>query len=142
MLGTLLVTGCGGEQEGAADRAGRQAAAPASAGGRVIDLAAVLTPAEQTALVQRLAKSGDVTVVIVKTGPAQSLEQIGWAVGRPGSLLLLLDPESRKVRVEGELSPEAKAAVASAMSADLSAGRVAAGVSRGLDRLAQEERSG
>lgn len=141
MLGTLLIAGCGSERDGAADRLTLQAVAPVKNGGRVIDLAAVLTSAEKTALAQRLGSSADVTVVIVKADPAQSLEQIGWAVGRPGSLLLLLDPQSHQVRVEGELPPAARATVASAMSADLAAGRVAAAIDKGLVRLQELDRS-
>ena len=141
MLGTLLVAGCGGEHDGSAGSAEPQPAARAAQSGRIVDLAGALPPQEKAALASRLADSRLVTVVIVETGKAQSLEQIGWAVGGSGgdrrSTLVLIDPETRQVRLEGELAPEEKAAVASAMRDDLVAGRVAAALNRGLTRLEQ-----
>ena len=115
-------------------------------GGRIIDLADALAPADEASLSTRLreeqqADGRAVTVALVRPNSGDSLERVGWAVGgsrgpaRP--LLLLVDPASAQVRIEGDLQPEARAAVASAMQPDLRAGRVAAAVNAGLDRLEQ-----
>nr|WP_314446519.1 TPM domain-containing protein [uncultured Sphingomonas sp.] len=142
VLGTLLAAGCG-EPEVAAP-ATNKAAPSLDQGGRVIDLAGVLTPAEKSALGQRVAtlQQADgrpVMVVILETGKGQSLEQVGWAVGAAagdhGPLLLLLDPETGQVRLEGGLPAEGKAKVAAAMQPDLASGRPAKAIERGLAQL-------
>jgi hypothetical protein len=82
-------------------------------------------------------------IVLLKPQPGDSLERIGWAAGggqQGVPLLVLVDPEGAQVRIEGDLSPERRAAVASAMRERLRAGEVAAAVLSGLDRLEQLER--
>jgi uncharacterized membrane protein YgcG len=115
-------------------------------GGRIVDLAGVLAPAEKLALGRRLAlqQQADgraVMVIILEAGKRQSLEQVGWAVGGAGGatgpFLILIDPATRQVRLEGSLGLEQKAAVAAAMRDNLAAGRLAAAIDRGLTRLEQ-----
>jgi uncharacterized membrane protein YgcG len=149
MLGTLLVAGCGSEQDGAlpaADQGQRQPAIPLDQGGRIVDLAGALDPAEKLALGRRLAlqQQADgraVMVIILKAENGQSLEQVGWAVSGSGGatspLLILIDPTSRQVRLEGDLRLEHRAAVAAAMRDDLAAGRLRAAIDGGLSRLEQ-----
>jgi uncharacterized membrane protein YgcG len=149
MLGTLLVAGCGGERDsavGAADTVERQRVGALDQGGRIVDLAGVLAPAEKLALGRRLAlqQQADgraVMVIILEAGKRQSLEQVGWAVGGAGGatgpFLILIDPATRQVRLEGSLGLEQKAAVAAAMRDNLAAGRLAAAIDRGLTRLEQ-----
>lgn len=149
MLGTLLLASCGGERDDASPpvaHADRQPSAISDQGGRVVDLADALSPAERLALGRRLAyeQQADgrpVMVVILQTDKNQSLEQVGWAVSGTGganrSFIILVDPEQKRVRLEGDLQPESKAAVAAAMRNDLAAGRVAAAIERGLVRLEQ-----
>lgn len=143
LVATLALAGCRAEQ---GEESGIRAAdeRPAGQGGRVVDLAGTLKPAEKASLADRLASlqradGRRVMVVVIDPGRAQSLEQVGWAVGggqgaaRP--LLLLVDPASRRVRIEGDLQPPAKAAIAAAMQPDLAAGHVAAAIDRGLSML-------
>ncbi|WP_300973952.1 TPM domain-containing protein [Sphingomonas sp. LHG3406-1] len=147
MLGTLLVAGCGGERDGATPAVGvGERSSPNDGGGRIIDLAGVLTPAEKLALDRRVAheRQADgraVLFIVLKADEAQSLEQVGWAVGRSigasRPIIVLIDPASRQVRVEGDIRLEDKAAVAAAMRDDLATGKIAQAVDRGLTRLEQ-----
>lgn len=143
MLGALLLAACEGEQPEAAP-AEKVAEPAADQGGRLLDLAEALDPDEETALARRLARQQQadgrpVMVVVIETGETQSLEQLGWAVGGGGSgirpHLLLVDPAARRVRIEGDLRPEARAQVAAAMQSELTSGRVAAAIDRGLVQL-------
>jgi hypothetical protein len=143
----LLLGGCHAEQrEGrGTDEANAVAAASADKNGRVIDLADVLTPAEEQSLAARCARlsadSGRTLTVILIQPEGQSLEQVGWAVGsgsganRP--IMILADPMTRQVRIEGELPAEAKARIAAAMQEGLKAGRAGLAVERGLIRLGE-----
>jgi uncharacterized membrane protein YgcG len=140
MVATLALAGCKAER-GADNGPRADDERPAGQGGRIVDLAGTLKPAEEAALARRLAAQQQadgrpVMVVVIDPGREQSLEQVGWAIGggqgaaRP--LLLLVDPASGRVRIEGDLQPPAKAAVAASMQPDLAAGRVAAAIDRGL----------
>lgn len=122
-------------------------AAAAHQRGRVIDLADALGPAEEEALTRRLAgtqQAGRRTVMVILIEPngGQSLEQVGWAVGgnnggSSSAVMILANPKTRQVRVEGDLKPEARAMVAAAMQEGLTAGRIAQAVESGLVRLEQ-----
>jgi len=112
--------------------------------GRVIDTADVLSPTEEKAIVSRLAalratKGREVVVVTLVPQGGDSMERIGWAVSgktagnRP--ILLLIDPKQASSRIEGDLTPEQRAAIAGAMQADLREERFGAAVGQGLDRL-------
>ena len=109
----------------------------------VVDSAEALSADEERVIGDRLARGQEadgrsVIIVTVRQGKDESLERVGWAAnaGRPGGpFLLLVDPNTRQVRVEGDLAPEGRAAVAAAMQADLRSGRVASAVGQGLDRL-------
>jgi uncharacterized membrane protein YgcG len=142
MVAPLLLAGC----EVARAPANEQSAGARAQGqgGRIVDLADALSAAEEQALDRRLAgrekaDGSRVMVVVIEPGKQQSLEQVGWAVGggsaakRP--LLMLVDPASRRVRIEGDLGPERRAEVASAMQPGLAGGRVAEAIERGLSRL-------
>jgi uncharacterized membrane protein YgcG len=117
--------------------------APASQGGRVLDLAGVLVPAERDALADRLgreqrADGRSVVVVIVRPADGTSLEQLGWAVAGRGAVvpyLLLIDPTRGQVRIEGDLAPEGKAVVVRAMQPGMQAKRYAVAVNAGLTAL-------
>jgi uncharacterized membrane protein YgcG len=143
----LLACGKGpaGETLREADSTGAQAAArvvKVQAKGRVIDTADVLSPDEEKAIAARLASGRLIFVVTIVPSGGDSMERIGWAVSNSAAatkpLLLLIDPKQSSVRIEGELAPEAKAAVASAMQPGLRAGKVAEAVGVGLDTLARE----
>ncbi|GLR47409.1 TPM domain-containing protein [Sphingomonas astaxanthinifaciens] len=143
----LLACGKGpaGETLREADPTGAQAAprvVKVQAKGRVIDTAQVLSPAEEQAIAARIAGGRSIFVVTLVPAGGDSMERIGWAVSNSSAanrpLLLLVDPRQAAVRIEGELAPEKKAAVASAMQADLKAGKAAAAIGRGLDVLGQD----
>ncbi len=144
MVAPLLLAGCEVERTPADKQS--VGVRPHDQGGRILDLAGVLEPADKLALGRRLAfeQQADgraVMVIIMEAGKEQSLEQVGWAVsgasGATGPFLMLIDPTSRQVRLEGSLRPEQKAAVAAAMRDDLAAGRLRAAIDRGLTRLEQ-----
>jgi hypothetical protein len=138
--GSTLSVGVGVDPVGAACKAKLQ-----GQNGRVIDLAEALTPAEMQSLSVRLSKLqqtvGRAVMVILIEPQGQSLEQVGWAVGKGVAsrrpVMILADPATRQVRIEGELSPEAKAQVAVAMQEGLKAGRAGQAVERGLIRLGE-----
>jgi uncharacterized membrane protein YgcG len=143
MVAPLLLAAC--ETEPAA-RGASDEVHPADQGGRIVDLAGALSEQEERELARRLASGHQadgrpVMVVVIEASKEQSLEQVGWAVGgRAGAtrpFLVLVDPATRRVRFEGDLHPEQKAAVAAAMTEDLAAGRTAAAIGRGLTRLEQ-----
>lgn len=115
-------------------------------GSRLLDTVGVLADDDAKAIAARLARGELATgrpVVVVTLVPqgGNSMEQVGWAISgdtvAKRTLLILVDPKQRVVRVEGQLAAEAKAAIASAMQSDLRGNRVAAAINRGLDRLEQ-----
>lgn len=104
--------------------------------GKIIDNANLLDAGDRNGLSQELAEINrlggpEVTVVLVRPTAGESMEQIGWAVaGRPSgkAVVLLADPDSAAVRVEGAIAPDAKARIASAMQQPLRAGQPAEAV--------------
>ena len=113
--------------------------------GTVIDQADVLTEEEATQLSQRAAElSGErrsLMVVVLRQLPRTSMEQVGWAVNRQGKMsnrvLLLVDPEQRRIRVEGAgVTPAQGAKVAGTMLPFLEAGKVAQAIDVGLSATA------
>jgi uncharacterized membrane protein YgcG len=97
--------------------------------GKIIDNANLLDAGDRNGLTQELAEINrlggpEVTVVLVRPTSGESMEQIGWAVaGRPSgkAVVLLANPDSAAVRVEGAIAPDAKARIASAMQQQLRA---------------------
>jgi hypothetical protein len=153
VLLTSLLLGCNAEQDPSRDQMvshggganGASGARDADSPNQVIDLAEALTPLEEQSLARqlsglKLAAGRTVTVILIEP-QGQSLEQVGWAVGKGMTssrpIMILADPALRQVRIEGELPPEAKAQVAAAMQQGLAAGQVRQSVSRGLIRLSQ-----
>jgi uncharacterized membrane protein YgcG len=142
MVAPLLLAAC--EADPAAHVAPGEAHA-SDQGGRIVDLAEALSEQEERAIADRLAaQQADgraVMVVVIQPDKHQSLEQVGRAVGggaeTTGRLLLLVDPATRRVRLEGDLLAQQKAEVAAAMTDDLAAGRTAAAIGRGLTRIGQ-----
>lgn len=140
---------CGGQ--GTPAKEGQQPAARSAAdepGGRVLDLADALSVEEEKRIARRLRRlpasgSAPPLIVLLKPEPGDSLERFGWAAGGGQGgvpLLVLVDPTHAQVRIEGGLSPEGRAAVASAMRERLRAEQTAEAVLAGLDRLEQLER--
>lgn len=110
--------------------------------GRVIDTADVLSVAEEQGIAERLAllqRNAGRSVVVVTVSPEgnDSMERIGWAVGgatgKDRPLLMLVDPERKQVRIEGDLPATQRAAVAAPMQPELLAGRTRQAIDRGLD---------
>jgi hypothetical protein len=153
VLLTSLLLGCNAEQDPSRDQVvshgeganGTLSAREAASPNQVIDLADALTPSEEQSLARQLSGlklAGGRTVTIILIEPqGQSLEQVGWAVGKgltsARPIMILADPATRKVRIEGELPPEAKAQVAAAMQQGLAAGRAGKAVESGLVRLSE-----
>lgn len=130
LTGLAGLAGCGPAGEERTDRSAeslRPRDAPAATRGRVIDTADMLTDAEEQSVAGRLARlearSGrKVTLVTIRPTDGDSMERIGWAVGGAsgaGPLLMLVDADRRAIRIEGDLAPERKAAVAGAMQPGL-----------------------
>jgi uncharacterized membrane protein YgcG len=99
--------------------------------GKIIDDAGLIDAGEINAMSQELAEINRlggprVTMVLVRPTSGESMEQIGWALaGRPAgrALVLLADPGSGAVRIEGAVSPENKARIAVAMQQQLKTGK-------------------
>jgi len=114
--------------------------------GRVIDLAEAFTPeaerqmaAELTAAEQRTGRR--VMLVTVSPTAGDSMERIGWAVRgaeKQSPVLLLIDPSTKAVRIEGELAPERKAAVAGAIRRGFSTGNLPTVLPQALSMLEQQ----
>jgi uncharacterized membrane protein YgcG len=162
LLALLLAAGCDrqsvtAEPTGApaVDGPGKEVASPRQSavheGVSVVDEASVLSASEKASLVQRgaaVSRAIDrkLTVVLLRPSEGDSLERVTWAISpaagaeeRP--LLLVVDVDTGAVRVDGASSAGRAAAIAGAVRNEVKAGRYAAGVGRGLDRIAQEERS-
>ena len=113
--------------------------------GRVIDLAVVFTPdherrmaADLTTAEQRTGRK--VMLVTVSPTAGDSMERIGWAVRgaeKQSPILLLIDPNTQAVRIEGDLPPERKAALAGAVRGGLAAGNLPTILPRALAMLEQ-----
>lgn len=122
----------------------------AQQGAAIIDQANVLSVADKVSLEARSTAVAEtvgrkLTVVLLRPADGQSLEQVSWAIapkaGPGGPLLLVVDVETGAVRVDGAHDPAGAAAIARAISGEVKAGRVAAGVTRGLDQVAALGRS-
>ena len=118
-------------------------------GTKVIDQANALSQAEKASLDARLAQvAGGIgrktTVVLLRPAGGQSLEMVTWAIApraEPnGPVLLVVDVGTGSVRVDGISDPSLAAAVARAIGGEARQGRVALGVSRGLDQVANFKR--
>jgi hypothetical protein len=91
--------------------------------GKIIDTVGAIKADQLNSLSQELAEINQVggpqvTVVLVRPTSGESMEQLGWALaGRPTgkAVVLLTNPDTAMVRVEGALDPERKAQIAAAM---------------------------
>ena len=137
----LGLGGCGSGAPAVAGAAAERMALPNAGEGAIIDQAQVLSSTERTRLAARagaISRGGrPVTVVVLRQQAGTSLEQIGWAVNRPGSsgrqLLMLVDPEQQSVRVEGAgVTPAQAAAVAGAMQPALGQRQLMTAIEAGL----------
>jgi hypothetical protein len=116
---------------GKASGQNQQPASAKSSNGTIIDQANALEPKDMQALAEEFAKHEEaggprMTLIMVRPTARESIEQLSWAVaGQPGQngVTLLVDVDKAVVRIEGPFPPERKAAVASAMRADLVAKR-------------------
>jgi hypothetical protein len=135
------------------DGKGKEKPAPArlalEQGTKVIDQANVLSPDEKASLDRRLAQVAGragrkMTVVLLRPEGGQSLEMVAWAIAPrsepSGPVLLVVDVGTGSVRVDGISDPTLAVAVARAIGPDVRGGRVASGISRGLDQVANIER--
>lgn len=129
---------------------GARGSATGDGKGQVIDLAGALDPQEMQELAQRLAgtqraEARPLIVVLIQPDGGQSLEQVGWAVGNgpagDRSTIILVDPRTRQVRLEGDLDPARRAEVAAAMRDGLASGQVYQAITAGIARFEQLEPS-
>jgi uncharacterized membrane protein YgcG len=111
--------------------------------GSVIDPANALSEADKQAIKARLdalkAATGRVLVVIAATPTkGDNLERIGFAIsssaGKDGPLLMIVDPKSGRVRMEGDMTADRRAMVAAAAGGPISAGNLKAGIIAGVDQ--------
>lgn len=123
--------------------------------GRVIDQANVLSPTEEQELAQasaalEQATSDQLVIVTVPTLGKESIEHLGWALGKgqgvgqkdlDNGVLILVAPKERKVRVEvgtgleGLLTDAHAADVVRAMMPGFVAGRPGEAILIGEDRI-------
>jgi uncharacterized membrane protein YgcG len=111
--------------------------------GSVIDPSNSLGEADKQAIKARLdalkAATGRVLVVIIATpSKGDNLERIGFAVSssatKSGPLLMIVDPKSGQVRMEGYLAPDKRAMVAAAAGGPIAAGNLKEGIIAAVDQ--------
>ena len=111
--------------------------------GKIIDNVGAIKPERLNGISQELAEidrlgGPQVTVVLVRPTSGESMEQLGWAIaGRPTGkqLVLLTDPETAVVRIEGALDSERKAQIAAVMQQQLTAKQPADAIQAAINIL-------